>query len=374
MTPSTSTPGNDSPDIPIQEIEFSIRVSKRLEAQAITTLNDLSNRTESELLAIPGFGKGCLFEVKRKLSENGMSLKYVKPSNPNLLRETLNVSNDQNFEISTPGSLTAAKLVSGDDDPIVIVSAYSPTGVQSAHRIVSDLASLVDFLEKKCGSHRIIVAGDFNVYLGYGLDETHALECNLFFERMKNHGFVLIGPKLPNGLPAVRNSDKEIIPKDSTNVATHHTGAFPINRRHQIDYVFASKSIAHLISAKALNTPAEWGISDHCRILIELQSETDERSMRLISWNLNQNDEAWFDIASMFWEDFADIALVQEAKDPKFLDPDKELPTKWIDEVNHIFKDGGWSCGYTSSGKLRRHSTALVLNKRAYGFELEDLN
>ena len=37
----------------------------------------------------------------------------------------------------------------------------------------------------------------------------------------------------------------------------------------RLDYVFASASIAGSVTVQALNGPAQWGPSDHCRLVIE---------------------------------------------------------------------------------------------------------
>ncbi len=39
----------------------------------------------------------------------------------------------------------------------------------------------------------------------------------------------------------------------------------------QLDYVFASRPIAHRLTVRALNEPDDWGPSDHCRIVIDLE-------------------------------------------------------------------------------------------------------
>lgn len=39
----------------------------------------------------------------------------------------------------------------------------------------------------------------------------------------------------------------------------------------QLDFVFASDALANRVTARALNNDSdEWGISDHCRIEIDL--------------------------------------------------------------------------------------------------------
>ena len=44
----------------------------------------------------------------------------------------------------------------------------------------------------------------------------------------------------------------------------------PFDAQLQLDYVFASRSIAHRVTVRALNGVEEWGPSDHCRLLIEV--------------------------------------------------------------------------------------------------------
>ena len=48
-------------------------------------------------------------------------------------------------------------------------------------------------------------------------------------------------------------------------------GQAPSDARLQLDYVFASRAIAHRLSVRALNSATDWGPSDHCRIVIDLE-------------------------------------------------------------------------------------------------------
>ena len=59
------------------------------------------------------------------------------------------------------------------------------------------------------------------------------------------------------------------LPGDSVNVPTYHTNRqSPGTATRQLDFVFASESIADHVSARALNGIDEWGPSDHCQIEI----------------------------------------------------------------------------------------------------------
>ena len=61
-------------DMPVQELELSVRASNCLESAKIETVGELAALTEAELLKIRSFGKTSLREVKRKLADLGLSL------------------------------------------------------------------------------------------------------------------------------------------------------------------------------------------------------------------------------------------------------------------------------------------------------------
>ncbi len=66
----------------------------------------------------------------------------------------------------------------------------------------------------------------------------------------------------------------EELPEDSLNVPTFHSNRqTPGSATRQLDFVFASESIADRVKVKALNGIEEWGPSDHCRIMIELYEQ-----------------------------------------------------------------------------------------------------
>lgn len=58
----------------IQELDLSVRAYNCLFSENINTIADLVQKTENELLNLRNFGKTSLKEVKRKLSEHGLSL------------------------------------------------------------------------------------------------------------------------------------------------------------------------------------------------------------------------------------------------------------------------------------------------------------
>ncbi len=61
-------------EMPVQELELSVRASNCLESVKVETVGQLAQMTESELLKIRSFGKTSLREVKRKLADIGLSL------------------------------------------------------------------------------------------------------------------------------------------------------------------------------------------------------------------------------------------------------------------------------------------------------------
>ena len=61
-------------NMPIQELELSVRASNCLESVKIQTVGELVKMTDGDLLKIRSFGKTSLREIKRKLADIGMSL------------------------------------------------------------------------------------------------------------------------------------------------------------------------------------------------------------------------------------------------------------------------------------------------------------
>jgi len=182
--------------------------------------------------------------------------------------------------VSREGTLVALDIRL-HDGPVTLISAYAfwesarSTGEQmwlfadaSAHRIVSDIASLLDTEDQ----HRLIVAGDFNILRGYG-DEGSAYWAARYaavFERLETLGLTFIGPQAPEG---GRQADPWPVgqPRDSRNVPTCYShDESPATASRQIDYVFASRALAHRLRVRARNDPDDWGPSDHCRIEILL--------------------------------------------------------------------------------------------------------
>ncbi len=89
------------------------------------------------------------------------------------------------------------------------------------------------------------------------------------FERAEALGLVFVGPQAPNG----RQADPwpSELPLDSRCVPTYyHNRQTPETATRQLDFVFVSRSLADGVTVRALNNVDEWGRSDHCRVLIDI--------------------------------------------------------------------------------------------------------
>ena len=64
----------------VSELDLSVRASNCLEAANIETVSELVVRTEADLLKVRSFGKTSLREVKRKLTDMGLSLGMDLPA------------------------------------------------------------------------------------------------------------------------------------------------------------------------------------------------------------------------------------------------------------------------------------------------------
>ena len=186
--------------------------------------------------------------------------------------------------VSDAGTIAAARVIPRDQEAFIVVSMYSrwlrphvstPTkwGVgysdASTHRIISDLSAFIGSSDPT--THRIIAAGDLNTI--YECTDTALViptRDKTVFDRMDGLGLEFLGPRYPHGVR--KTPTPKGLPSDTLNVPTYYTvrARKPENARHQLDYVFASRGFHNSITTRALNDPDEWGSSDHCRILIEI--------------------------------------------------------------------------------------------------------
>lgn len=188
--------------------------------------------------------------------------------------------------VSGIGTIAAARVIPADSDPFIVISMYarwirphvstnSPWKVGnadvSAHRIISDLSQFIGHRDPR--KHRILAAGDLNTFYG-ATDENKLLiadRARTVFDRMTALGMEFMGPQAPDG-GRVAIPTPQGLPDDTKNVPTYYTvqAGSPEKAQNQLDYVFASRGFHRGVRARALNRPKDWGSSDHCRILIEV--------------------------------------------------------------------------------------------------------
>jgi endonuclease/exonuclease/phosphatase family metal-dependent hydrolase len=189
--------------------------------------------------------------------------------------------------VSRPGTLAAATVTPSLGEPIIVVSVYAmweephvatkgrfSYADASVHRLISDLSV---FLSQQ-QDHNILVAGDLNVLYGYGEagNEYWASRYATVFSRLAALGLSFVGPQAPAGRSAAPWPDE--LPPASKNVPTYHTNRqTPATCTRQLDFVFASQRLAKRLRVTALNSPNQWGPSDHCRVEIDL---TESRMVR----------------------------------------------------------------------------------------------
>ena len=192
-----------------------------------------------------------------------------------LTLETATSAND--WVVSRAGSIAAADVIVDGVSAFTAVSVYAAWETAArgrdyadaaAHRILSDLSALLGPRR----AHRVIVAGDWNILHGYGEsgDEYWKARYDSVFGRATALGLRFVGPQHPNGRQADPWPDE--LPRESLCVPTfHHSGQTPTTATRQLDFVFASNSLADRIDVRALNEPQEWGLSDHCRVVIDFR-------------------------------------------------------------------------------------------------------
>ena len=194
---------------------------------------------------------------------------------------------EDEIAVSGIGTIAAARVIPRDTPPFIVVSMYArwikphpstrskwragfPDG--SAHRIISDLSAFIGSTDP-C-THRILAAGDLNTIYGATDDNRLALPVRdrTVLDRMDALGLEFLGPRYPAGRRA--DPAPPELPPDTLNVPTYHTPhQSPATASIQLDYVFASRGFHERVDVRAMNAAAEWGASDHCRLLIEIADQ-----------------------------------------------------------------------------------------------------
>ena len=147
----------------------------------------------------------------------------------------------------------------------------------SAHRIISDLTVLVPSYSGDGPDHRIVAAGDLNVC--FGDSSTFTARAQTIIDRMRVLGLEHLGPSYPNGRKA--DPVPENLTKHSLDVPTYYSTAMtPETAQLQLDHVFASRALAKGITTRAMNGVEEWGPSDHCRIIINVETAREANALQ----------------------------------------------------------------------------------------------
>ena len=143
-----------------------------------------------------------------------------------------------NPAIDTPSRLAVAIATFSGSEKIGLVS------VESGRESSQSVPEMIREIQQFCGPElRWIVGGDLTTWWDS--------ETTVFGDMMRL-GLPLTGP----------------------HAATFYSPPLsqkPSDATLQLDYVFASRPIAHRLTVRALNDPKDWGPSDHCRIVIDLE-------------------------------------------------------------------------------------------------------
>jgi DNA-directed RNA polymerase subunit alpha len=99
----------------IQELDLSVRANNCLESAKIQTVRDLVKKTDAELLKVRSFGKTSLREVKRKLTDMGLSLGMDLDATPTSAA-TMPDDDDNEAEEAAPHAEQAASA--GSVEPV----------------------------------------------------------------------------------------------------------------------------------------------------------------------------------------------------------------------------------------------------------------
>ena len=172
------------------------------------------------------------------------------------------------FPTSGIGTVAVARITPREGiTPFIAASLYSrqlkphPTvGYQNqwhspatTHRIISDLSVFVS--PSPQATHRIVAGGDLNIRLLDRAEPNAHVDSILL--RMAGLEMDYLGP---------RTADNRPVP---TFLAR---GQEPANATQALDHVFASRHFREAITVRALNGTDEWGSSDHCRCIVDIDA------------------------------------------------------------------------------------------------------
>lgn len=188
--------------------------------------------------------------------------------------------------VSGIGTIAAARVtpITRKDKAFIVASMYArwlttnrkqkfDYSDASAHRIISDLSAFIG--SRDPSTHRILAAGDLNmIYGAIGHKLSLPERERTVWDRFEALGLEFIGPQWPDACRQASSQPTDV-PSDTKNVPTTYNrpgGGSPKTAVNQLDYAFASRGFHESVKVRALNEVDNdnWGSSDHCRLLIEI--------------------------------------------------------------------------------------------------------
>jgi len=213
-----------------------------------------------------------------KLSDN-VKIEWFKPVNA----AQMSIESNE-IAVSDSNTIAAARVTPIDGgEPFIVFSMYArwikpvvksswSAGYAdaSAHRIISDLSAFIGYLNP--ASHRILAAGDLNLIYTPSRKGAWFPRERLVWDRFKTLGLEFLGPQAPNGRQP--EGQQPGTSADTKNVPTYYTRqeGHAAKAVRQLDYAFASQGFHEHVLVRALNGIDEWGPSDHCRLIIEIET------------------------------------------------------------------------------------------------------
>ena len=114
------------------EMVFTVRTENCLRRRGLETLGDVAELNERDLTSLRGFGKKCLDEVKKVLSEAGLSLKPI----PGLPAEILQLPLRTRQILSNRGVYTLEMLTDCDPEDMCTYWGIGRKGLRGIRDIL----------------------------------------------------------------------------------------------------------------------------------------------------------------------------------------------------------------------------------------------
>ena len=179
---------------------------------------------------------------------------------------------------SHPGQFAVATVTLPGHPAVTVVSLYglwdkmNDSGeiyaYATLHRALSDLTPLF-----QTRGARVIVAGDLNVWHGYG-GPPWLGRYQLVFDRLASQGLELVGPFRPSDDQPLENCPCGPQP-DCRHVLTYRHQRNAGNRPYQNDFVFAGGTLAAGAIVTTVREEEVWRHSDHVPVIAEFSIEEE---------------------------------------------------------------------------------------------------